>query len=814
MKFHLFKCTLPLLLASTANALLITPALANCPLDAAIYSANQQRLTLPVVSVDGGLAYNAQLDVLNSQSPFHFQLTSATQASNLASIANYQTSEQLLSIRSLCLPSEASPLGYQVQMQAIPNSMPLQFLLKSVSDSNGMPIFNWAIEQNKGALLLPDRSAFERLAAKSDVSGASGVQELKFVIVDLDSSHPVLFFMNSQATPLHYDFVREVLNRYQNINYDQGATQFINETYFRNNRHHIAGSIVAYDHFSESENTQTSGLYALEFWPTDPVPANLIAQVYHTVSAAMPFLSTPLAYHPVGNTHELEYATFAEQFAAQHIRTIHTDSLFAQLDSAILNKGEAYGRLKVINPGDPNPSEDVIAIYTFIPNTLGHVGGIITEEPQTPLSHINLKARQNNTPNAYMRHVHSNPAISPLIDSWVHYVVNDDGVHLESATEAESLQWLADRIPSEMTIPASDLSATEPMPLSTLTHNDWIRVGVKAANVAELGRILPEGVPPTGYALPFAMYDEFMRLKRCADDLKSLCNTSDGLSFYDYIEQLLNDESFNQDNQIRTEKLTELRKLIEQAEVPDTLIERIEAVRLFWEPAGEPFTQKLRVRSSTNNEDLPGFNGAGLYDSNTHKPSEGKLIKSIKEVWASLWNERAFNERRLHRIDHLRTYMGILINPSYGDEQANGVAISKNIYNPNWEGFYINAQYGELSITNPEPVNTANGLVNPIPDEFIVTRLPASTNGFAWETLFIRHSNINEINDAPVKTKNVLTDSEINELRDNLQIIHAHFKKIYQGDDTFAMDIEFKITETDDDSRGRLAIKQARPWID
>ncbi len=33
-------------------------------------------------------------------------------------------------------------------------------------------------------------------------------------------------------------------------------------------------------------------------------------------------------------------------------------------------------------------------------------------------------------------------------------------------------------------------------------------------------------------------------------------------------------------------------------------------------------------------------------------------------------------------------------------------------------------------------------------------------------------------------------------------------------DDNFAIDIEFKITETEDGSRGKLAIKQARPWVD
>ena len=68
-----------------------------------------------------------------------------------------------------------------------------------------------------------------------------------------------------------------------------------------------------------------------------------------------------------------------------------------------------------------------------------------------------------------------------------------------------------------------------------------------------------------------------------------------------------------------------------------------------------PEGQSLRYRSSTNNEDLPGFSGAGLYDSKTQDPEETEedgIDKSIKGVWASLWNFRAFTEREFHRIDH------------------------------------------------------------------------------------------------------------------------------------------------------------------
>ena len=66
-----------------------------------------------------------------------------------------------------------------------------------------------------------------------------------------------------------------------------------------------------------------------------------------------------------------------------------------------------------------------------------------------------------------------------------------------------------------------------------------------------------------------------------------------------------------------------------------------------------PVGTSIRCRSSSNNEDLPGFSGAGLYDSKTQHPDEGHISKSVKQVFASTWNFRAFREREFHRIDHM-----------------------------------------------------------------------------------------------------------------------------------------------------------------
>ena len=157
-----------------------------------------------------------------------------------------------------------------------------------------------------------------------------------------------------------------------------------------------------------------------------------------------------------------------------------------------LNPGEGYGRLQVLDPDDRPHSRDLV-IYEALPNELPRVAGIISTVPQTPLSHVNLRAIQNGVPNAFVLDVLDKPGIDDLIGSYVRYVVTDSGWDLRAATfEEVETHYEASR-PAHTQIPERDLAVTGIKPLSEISFHDSDAFGVKAANVALLSTLVFPG---------------------------------------------------------------------------------------------------------------------------------------------------------------------------------------------------------------------------------------------------------------------------------------------------------------------------------
>lgn len=638
-----------------------------------------------------------------------------------------------------------------------------------------------------GATHVADRAAFERLARRDDTPGALGLLEVKLLMTGVDTEAPTLYFLNTQTYPYHYYFATQALGL------DLSLPEFNRQTYFTDHRKFLAGALVAHDTFtsgtlpSETPTSDTAtgngggkGLYALEFWPTDPVKVASVALTWEAALAAMPFAAGRLAYHPAGETHRELYESERSEYEARGIRHVSTEELLGNVTYSPLNLGVGYGLLRRLDAEDRQPPtvRDVV-IFRHIPNDLTHVAGVITEEPQTPLSHINLKAKQNDTPNAYLKDAAADPRIAPLLGRLVRLEVAAEDLDLREVTAQEVEEFLESLRPAEPQLPRRDLDRLEIADLDQLGHEDLPAYGAKAANVAELRRLLTDpGRVPDGFAVPFAFYDRFM--------------TETGL--YEKAREMIADADFQTDPEARDDALRRFRKKVRKGEVPEELRDALGQMQQLFPP-----DLGVRCRSSTNNEDLEGFNGAGLYDSYTHRPDEGHIEKSIRQVWASLWNRRAFEERDFYRIDHFAAAMGVLVHPNFDDERANGVALTRNLFDPEVEGCYVNAQVGEDLVTNPEG--------GAVPEAFLALRTLVSESPptLGWETLYLRSSNRVE------PGRRVLSAEEIRLLVADLQRIQKHFARVYRrtSDPGFAMDVEFKI-----DRDGALVIKQARPWVE
>ena len=596
-----------------------------------------------------------------------------------------------------------------------------------------------AIALSDGAVAIPDRDAFETLAYSETY--------LKFVLFDLNTSFPRIYFVNTKTHDHHREFLSA-------MGLQMNQDMLVGKIFY-------GEDLVAPDDVS-------LGVYTYRL-PNSYFPISLVERSYTALAASMPLLRDNLAFN-LRNSTLSSFRPDLPLYSESRVNLVFDTEVYGDTGFLALNTGVGVGLLREMEPDErPNPRD--VVIYEALPNDLPRVAGIISAVLQTPLSHINLRAVQDGVPNAYISDaLDEDDDIDDLIGSYVRYTVTEDGYSISEATRAEVNAHHAALRPAHAQTPQRDLSVTAITSLGEVGFDDWDAFGVKAANVAVLGTLeFSEGTVPDGFAIPFYFYDEFMKHN----------------DFYDDIDEMLADADFQTDFDTQAKDLKKLRKDIQDGETPAWIVEALTTMN-------DSFDEGInrRYRSSTNNEDLPGFSGAGLYSSKSQKPSEDEedLAKSLKEVYASLWNFRAFVERDFHRIDHKATAMGILVHPSYQDELVNGVAVSIDPAYGTEGTYYVNSQVGEDLVTNPEAHSAPEELLLRPDGSYIVI---ATSNKVSAGQL-------------------LMTDAQLQQLRRDLTVIHTEFKKLYQpaADDPFAMEIEFKIT-----SENKLAIKQARPWV-
>ena len=612
--------------------------------------------------------------------------------------------------------------------------------------------FAEAVDFVNGATSIPDAETFLNLADVNNVGWAPFLDDqlyVKFGILDRDTPEPKVYFINSNTHGVHYGFWNAI-----------GADVTGDDS---------SGEIV-FNPIQLNPNGLIGG-YPFNFSFGNAYDFEATQRTYQLLMASMPFVQNNMN-HFIGENDEDDYLDdYADDYEDSGIDVVLESVVFGNVDYIPLHQAEGFGFFRHMELDETPGSRDIV-LYDALPNSLPRVGGIMTSVIQTPLSHVNLRAIQDNVPNAYIADPLSIDSIASLLGNYIYYRVEAESYFIREATLDEVNDWYEDLRPTDPQIPERDLSITEILPLDDISFDMSSALGAKCANVSTMRTFgFPEGTIPDGYGVPFYFYDEFMQYN----------------DFYEEAEVMITNPSFIYDIDFREDRLRDFRDDIKDAPMPPWMMDALQEMHDSF-PVGTP----VRCRSSTNNEDLPGFSGAGLYTSKTQYPEEGHISKSIKQVYASMWNFRAYEERDFYRVDHFMAAMGVLCHPNFQEEQSNGVGISLDPIYDSQGTFYLNTQVGESLITNPDP--------NAVPEEILLYEDPTEGAGF----VVLRLSNL-------VEPGELVMDLEhLDLLREYLNVIHDEFAVLYgvEGIEGFGMDIEYKVTAED-----QLVIKQARPWV-
>jgi pyruvate,water dikinase len=403
--------------------------------------------------------------------------------------------------------------------------------------------------------------------------------------------------------------------------------------------------------------------------------------------------------------------------------------------------GESYGYLHVVPAGTAVPedygSRDVLVLEAAPPD-LTTLAGMISTLPQSSLSHSNLRLRERGLPNVMLTSAYTDSRVQALEDQLVHVVATETELTLESATLAEAQAYWDAHTPMVGPV-TSDLTVTALEGMDTLTHEDAIAYGAKAANLGELHAILPAANRVEGFGIPFSAYRDFIEHNNIDADITAL----------------LADPQVDTDRGYRDDALDDLRDAIRDGALQPGFFAALEA-RLREVYGNGVETQFIRFRSSTNAEDLDEFSGAGLYDSKTgclgddldgdatgpsrclstaHREwieaelvrrraeqtahperwwlaaiiadleddlvEEKPIAEALVKVWRSLWNLRAYDEREYYGIPHTDVYMGIAVQPTFVLERQESVAITNLTPDAGDPVYRVVSQLGEVGIVRP-----------------------------------------------------------------------------------------------------------------
>ena len=329
------------------------------------------------------------------------------------------------------------------------------------------------------------------------------------------------------------------------------------------------------------------------------------------------------------------------------------------------------------------------------------------------------------------------------------------------------------------------------VPFEHLRMSDVETVGGKNASLGEMISQLPEGVRvPTGFATTAHAFRAFLAHGGLADQINQRLAALD-----------------TDDVRALAEVGAQIRAMVEAQPFPADLEQAIRAA--FVQLQAGNTAASFAVRSSATAEDLPDASFAGQQETFLNVVGIDEVLHKMKEVFASLYNDRAISYRVHKGFAHHEVALSAGVQRMVrSDLGAAGVMFTIDTESGFEDAVFITSSYG-LGET------VVQGAVNP--DEFYVHKpmLRAGKKALIRRNLgskliMMRFATAQEKADSgklvqtvdvPTEQRNrySLTDDDVMQLARYALVIEQHYGR--------AMDIEWGKDGTD----GQLYILQARP---
>jgi pyruvate,water dikinase len=333
------------------------------------------------------------------------------------------------------------------------------------------------------------------------------------------------------------------------------------------------------------------------------------------------------------------------------------------------------------------------------------------------------------------------------------------------------------------------------VPFEKLRMSDVEAVGGKNASLGEMISQLPSGVKvPTGFATTAHAFREFLQYDGLTERINARLDALD-----------------TEDVRALAEAGAEIRAMVENQPFPADLEKAIREA--FVTLVGDNDKATFAVRSSATAEDLPDASFAGQQETFLNVHGIDEVLHKMKEVFASLYNDRAISYRVHKGFAHADVALSAGVQRMVrSDTGAAGVMFTIDTESGFEDVVFITSSYG-LGET------VVQGAVNP--DEFYVHKpmLKAGKRALIRRNLGSKliqmtfttaeekagdsalKGKLVKTVDVPVEQRNrySLTDADVEQLAHYALVIEQHYGR--------PMDIEWGKDGTD----GQLYILQARP---